>query len=254
MPRKGRELSCFNLYHVVIRGIDRQVIFEDEKDYISFLSVLLEYKKLTGFKLHAYCLMSNHVHLLIEPGDESLSNTMKRIEIKFARWYNLKYNRHGYLFQSRFASEPINDEKYYMTVFRYIHQNPMKAGLERRYGEYPWTSFREYMINEPVLVTRERSIGVFGSLENLIDYVEQPMEKKALDVSFRRNISDDEIKKLMKNITGCANSTEFKSLAIPDRNMNLRKMYENGIPIRQINRLTGVSRGVITRVVSPRGQ
>ena len=118
-----------NIYHVILRGINQQIIFEDQHDHVQFISIMKHYKKLCGFKLYAYCLMDNHVHLLIEDADMPLDEIMKKIEVKFVRWYNRKYDRTGNLFQERYKSEPVNNTRYFQTVFRYIHQNPLHAGL-----------------------------------------------------------------------------------------------------------------------------
>ena len=79
-----------NIYHVILRGINQQIIFEDKHDHVQFISIMKHYKKLCGFKLYAYCLMDNHVHLLIEDADIPLDEIMKKIEVKFVRWYNRK--------------------------------------------------------------------------------------------------------------------------------------------------------------------
>ena len=117
MPRKPRQKSALNIYHVILRGINKQIIFEDKADYLQFVNILMFYKEECNFKLFAYCLMDNHIHLLVEESDVSLDEIMKRIEVKFVRWYNKKYERIGYLFQDRYKSEPVNDEKYFLTVF-----------------------------------------------------------------------------------------------------------------------------------------
>lgn len=90
MPRKARKKSSMNIYHVILRGINQQIIFEDKHDHVQFISIMKHYKELCGFKLYAYCLMDNHVHLLIEDADIPLDEIMKKIEVKFVRWYNRK--------------------------------------------------------------------------------------------------------------------------------------------------------------------
>ena len=99
MPRKPREKSRFGIYHVILRGVNKQIIFEENEDYLQFIRILKKYKEVCEFKLYAYCLMDNHVHLLIEQTTTELETIMKRIEVKFVKWYNRKYERIGYLFQ-----------------------------------------------------------------------------------------------------------------------------------------------------------
>ena len=134
MPREARKLSGSNIYHVMLRGINRQDIFEDDSDRRHFMFVLKECKEISGFRLHAFVLMSNHIHVLIEPADEPLDTVISRIGIRYAVWYNRKYQRAGHLFQDRFRSENVETDQYYMTVFRYILRNPAKEGREARPG------------------------------------------------------------------------------------------------------------------------
>ena len=125
MPRKSRAKSENGIYHIMLRGINKQIIFEDEEDNKKFLEVLKECKDICDFKLFAYCLMGNHIHLLLKVEKEELEQIFKRIGARFVYWYNLKYKRSGHLFQDRFKSEPINDDNYFLNVLHYIHQNPV---------------------------------------------------------------------------------------------------------------------------------
>lgn len=104
MPRKARTRAESGIYHVMLRGINCQQIFEDEEDNEMFLKILRDYKPVCGYQLLAYCLMGNHVHLLIKEGTESLEQTFKRIGARFVYWYNTKYQRVVHLFQDRFRA------------------------------------------------------------------------------------------------------------------------------------------------------
>ena len=136
MPRTARLLSTTGFYHVILRGINRQRIFEDEEDYERFLFLLEHYKTICGYELFAYCLMPNHIHILIKEGKEALSTVFCRIGTSFVYWYNLKYERSGHLFQDRYKSEAVEDDAYFLTALRYIHRNPVKAGLCNDPAEY----------------------------------------------------------------------------------------------------------------------
>ena len=102
MPRKARIESKSGIYHIMLRGINRQQIFEDDEDFEKFLWVLKDVKQLSRFKLYGYCLMGNHIHLLLKPENEPLELIFRRIGSKYVYWYNLKYQRTGHLFQDRF--------------------------------------------------------------------------------------------------------------------------------------------------------
>jgi REP element-mobilizing transposase RayT len=129
MPRTARKKSSSGIYHIIMRGINRQSIFEDEEDNRKFLQTLRDFKEKSGYNIYAYCLMVNHIHLLIKEGLEPLEQVMRRLCGSYVYWYNRKYGRIGNLFQDRFKSEPIEDDTYFLTVLRYIHQNPIQAGL-----------------------------------------------------------------------------------------------------------------------------
>jgi putative transposase len=134
MARKERKKSRSGIYHIMLRGINRQTIFEDEEDKRKFLETLKKYKDVSKYQLYSYCLMDNHVHLLIREMDETIAEAIKRISSSYVYWYNLKYERVGHLFQERFKSERVESEVYFLTVLRYIHQNPLKAGLRIVFG------------------------------------------------------------------------------------------------------------------------
>ena len=108
----------------MIRGINQQNIFSVDEDYEKFIAILAKYHKKSEYEIYAYCLMGNHVHLLIKEGREALPHAMKRIGTSYVSWYNWQYNRKGHLFQDRYKSEPVEDDVYFLTVLRYIHQNP----------------------------------------------------------------------------------------------------------------------------------
>ena len=153
MPRTAREKSESGIYHIMLRGINQQNIFEDEEDNKKFIDILERYKTEIDYKIYAYCLMGNHVHLLVKEGKEELSNTMKRIGTAYVYWYNWQYGRKGHLFQDRYKSEAVENDRYFLTVLRYIHQNPIKAGLVKDIETYEWSSYKEYIGEKGIVDT-----------------------------------------------------------------------------------------------------
>ena len=141
MPRQPREKSESGIYHIMLRGINQQVIFEDYEDYSKFIETIETYKAVSEYKVFAYCLMSNHIHILLKVEKEGLDLIMKRIAGSYVYWYNWKYYRKGHLFQDRFKSEPVEDDEYFLTVLRYIHQNPIKAGITKTIDDYKFSSY-----------------------------------------------------------------------------------------------------------------
>ncbi len=115
MPRTARQKSESGIYHVIMRGINRQTLFEDEEDSTKMLHTLQRYREKSKYELYAYCLMGNHLHLLLKEGQEPLETVMRRICGSYVLWYNKKYERVGYLFQDRYKSEPVDTEAYFLT-------------------------------------------------------------------------------------------------------------------------------------------
>ena len=147
MPRTGRKISSTGIYHAMVRGINRQNIFHNKEYYSKYLNILRQVASDGGHHILGYCLMRNHVHLLIDTGESGISEIMKRLGIRYAQWYNRKKERCGHVFQDRFKSETVETERYLLTVIRYIHQNPVKAGIVANAEDYPWSSFKERSVS-----------------------------------------------------------------------------------------------------------
>ena len=233
MPRKPREKSRFGIYHVILRGVNKQIIFEENEDYLQFIRILKKYKEVCEFKLYAYCLM-------------------KRLEVKFVKWYNRKYKRIGYLFQDRYKSEPINDEGYFRTVFRYIHQNPLHAGLETAIGTYRWSSYYDYAISQSSFVDIDKAINLFQSNEKCIEYLQYISDEKCMEYNSLSRLSDTEALEIIHKKTSCKSASDFQHLDRTLRNQYLQKLHYIGIPIRQLSRLTGISRTAINNAIRER--
>lgn len=144
VPRYRRGKSETGMYHIMVRGIDRMSIFQDEEDYNRYLETLLRFKKSNNYELYSYCLMSNHVHLLIKEVDEPIERLMKRIGVSYVNYFK-KYKRVGHLFQDRYKSENIDTEQYLLECSRYIHNNPVKANLVKLPEDYLWSSYPCYL-------------------------------------------------------------------------------------------------------------
>ena len=141
MSRPPRVLSETGLYHIIFRGLNRQNLFEEDDDYIKLLEIIKDIKNVFEIQIYAYCLMTNHVHLFLrekESGD--IKTIMHKLLTRYVMWYNRKYQRSGSMIGNRYKSEPIEDETYYLTLMRYIHQNPVKADMVNKPEEYIWSS------------------------------------------------------------------------------------------------------------------
>jgi len=127
MPRYARKKSDIGIFHIMLRGINKQTIFEDDEDRRRFMETIERFKAVSKYEIYGYCLMSNHVHLLLKETEEAISTAIKRICSSYVYWYNWKYERCGHLFQERYKSEIVENDAHVLTVLRYIHQNPVKA-------------------------------------------------------------------------------------------------------------------------------
>lgn len=253
LPRHARQKSSTNIYHVVVKGADRQLLFEEKKDYLKYLRILEYYKYECEFKIYAYCLMSNHIHLLIHHSENtSLSTIFRKINTTYACWFNAKYNRTGYLQNDRFYSEPVETEKYLLSVVKYIHFNPTKAGLENSPGEkYPWSSFYDYRSSKSKLTDIDFILEILGNRDIFITQHRIVTDEKCLDINtIKRRLPDDVARDIIQELCDCNTSTDFQNLPINQRNNYLIILYKKGISVRQLNRLTGIPRGIIDRVLS----
>jgi REP element-mobilizing transposase RayT len=252
MARQERKSSSTGVHHVMIRGVNRQNIFEDEADHKQFRKILFSYKRVSGFKLFAYCLMGNHAHLLLKIGEEPLGSVMKRIEVSYVSWYNRKYERSGHLFQDRFKSEPIEQENHLLSAVRYIHQNPMKAGLCDKAEKYAWSSYLAYIGGNTHRdeTDIEEILWMFSTdtTKQIVLFSKFTHEQGAgnfLEVDAGIRLTERECREVLKAICGVENVSQFQSMQTDRRDKSIRLAKERGLSIRQISRLTGISYGIV---------
>ena len=163
MGRVQRRYSASGCYHIMLRGNERKKIFLDDGDHQRFLDILLKKKTETQLLIYAYCLMDNHIHLVLRDDQNELSTIMKGIATSYAMFFNVKYNRVGHVFQDRFKSEPIENERYLMSAIRYVHNNPVKAKIVAKPDQYEWSSYRSYVSPEEITIAEVRYIlGMIG--------------------------------------------------------------------------------------------
>ena len=245
MPRRARDKSESGIYHVIVRGINRQDIFLAEEDKGVYLDKLQKYKKECGFEIYAYCLMNNHVHLLLKENETDLAIIMKKIGTSYAYWYNWKYGRSGHLFQDRYKSEPVENDRYLLTVIRYIHQNPVKVGLKIDV----WTSYQDYLklggLTDSRYILEIFNTDVKKAQAEFKRFVKEPNEDRCLEMSEETRRTDEEAKRIIKEIIKTSNYEELKTWEKRKRDEKLKALKEAGLTVRQIERLTGVNRGAV---------
>ena len=244
MARAARQLSESGYMHLIVRGIGKQVLFEDRADRVYYLSLLRRYSSETEISVCAYCLMENHVHLLVHDKKEQTPSMMKKLGVSYALHFNRKYERVGHLFQDRFKSEAVEDDQYFLTVLRYILRNPVKAGICTSPADYPYCNI------DDLLSGKVLSLPCDLSIKELTDFIMQDTDDTCMEISDkpRRGVTDAAAKDLIQS--------EFGSLSpvISPENrestaLSIQRLSKKGVSIRQLSRLTGISKSVIERML-----
>ncbi len=252
MSRQARVKSVTGIYHVILRGINKQNVFDDHEDKKRFIDTLLYYKRISGYEVYSYCLMDNHIHLLIREKNEFIAQIIKRISSSYVYWYNQRYDRCGHLFQERFKSEVVESNEYLLTVLRYIHQNPVKAGITKNLEDYLWSSYDEY-IGNPRIVDTDFPLSLFSedkarAIDLFKGYVNEKSAEDCLEYKWRAAIADADIIGCLREL-GFANGSDVQKLNKNQRDDVIKKMKEvPGITIRQLARITGITKSSIGRI------
>jgi REP element-mobilizing transposase RayT len=148
MARKPRIHLQGGLYHVILRGNGGQDVFLTEDDRYRFFLLLQEGTCRFGYIIHAFCLMTNHIHLAVQVGAMPLSRGMQNLSFRYTRWINWRKKRTGHLFQGRYKAVLVDGDSYLLELVRYIHLNPVRAGMVKSPEEYPWSSHKAYLGHE----------------------------------------------------------------------------------------------------------
>jgi len=220
----------------MLRGNERRNIFLDQEDKLRFIETIGNKKLEQRFYLHAFCLMDNHIHLMISEGTEDIAKVIKRITVSYVLYFNKKYKRVGHLFQDRYRSEAIESDEYILSLARYIHQNPVKANIVKMPGEYKWSSYNGYLKKENYsskILDKEIILGLVSRAgkkeeEQFIRYMNEKNNDSFLElVKDEETMDEDEAKKL------------FEKLLL-DKGIKLDNTVPNDI-IREFKKLSNLS-------------
>ena len=238
-------MSNSGYMHIITRGIGRQLLFEEDQDYLHYLTALEKYSLETGVPICAYCLMENHVHLLVHGKSEQIVLLMKKLGVNYSGWFNWKYERVGHLFQDRYKSEPVEDEAYLFTVFRYILQNPEKAGICPA-AEYRWSSYNLFD-HPPAFMELDPFRGKMADMEQYRNFIHTENDDACLEFP-ETSRNDQWAQSIIQKELGLRSGMEIQNYDKASRNAALSTLRINGLTIRQIERLTGINRNIIQRV------
>lgn len=189
MPRRARLVIPGHPLHIAHRGVNRGACFANDTDRRFYLGLLQELLPDSGCALHAYVLMTNHVHLLLTPDDEGgPSSLMKAVAQRHAQRCNKQWRRTGPLWEGRFKSSVVDSAEYALRCYRYIEENPLRAGMVRHPAEYAWSSFRANALGFPCafLSEHEAWLALGGdSVDRRIAYramFDDPQPERELEV------------------------------------------------------------------------
>ena len=245
MARASRLLSSTGVYHVMTRGAGRQIIFNDDLDRRMYLDFLRQAIKKYDISLLAWCLMDNHTHLLIEDGGDGLVRAIHYLDSRYAQHFNIRNGHIGPVFQGRFLRKPVESQAYMLQAIRYIHDNPCSLGIGR--DEYRWSSYSEYARGDGLVDSRFLFEAIGGR-----EHFEEFSAAGKADVYCPRmgsRMDQAELAEAARIATEGKDPSAVAALPVPERDRILRRMKEVGLSYRQIERLTGLGRYLIKRVV-----
>lgn len=251
MQRVWRTVTGF--YHVCARGTGKQLIFEDDEDRWEFLELMRDCCREAGVTVIAWCLMGNHVHLVLADYEDAMSAAMHRLLLTYARRFNKRTGRTGHLFQNRFDRRSLDTDRHLMVAIRYVHANPQEAGMSL-IERYPWSSFGEYLRAYDGDVTKSFSdpscvLELFGSAEGFIAYSleapdgSDPVIHDMDETEWERHAFAD---KMARRLGVPLN--ELKTVAPSRRDGIIFTLHDSGYTVREIERYTGISKSTVSRI------
>lgn len=256
MPRTSRKISQSAVYHIMLRGNNKEPVFQDEKDKEKICRLIMNLKDEKDFGLFSYCILNNHIHLVIREIDEPIACIIKRIATSYAIYYNKKYSRIGHVFQDRYKSECVDNERYLLSVIRYVHQNPVKAGAGTIAG-YRWSSYQEYFSNSKKYIDKFIILKMFN--EDINTAREQFREFNNLYVN-EQHIDENEdkfaelgsVKEFIDDYMAYI-GLSYRDLRKPENRKNLRSLIKEvfttySVSVRYISDILGVGREIIRKL------
>jgi REP element-mobilizing transposase RayT len=256
MVRTARQESDTGYYHVMARGNNKEMIFRDISEKQYFLEELQAKINEGDISLLSYCVMDNHMHLLIFSDLESMTDALKRINIKFAMRYNTKYNRVGHVFQDRYKSEVINTGKYLLSALRYIHNNPVKAKIVSRAKDYKWSSYKAYINGDNDLINpkeQEMIIDMVGGSIKLFEqfHLEEDMHEF---IEIREDLEREREERARRIIDSYCRKYNVDNIDKFHDNRNLLEeiiielIQLSKLSHRRIAEITGINRGIVHNI------
>jgi len=233
----------------MLRGIDKRDIFIENEDRMKFIDNISKAQEVGKFETYGYCLMDNHIHMLLKEAEE-VGTSIKRITVGYVGWHNRKYERTGHLFQNRYLSEKVETESYLLTVLRYIHQNPVKAGIVRDISDYEWSSYNNYYQlykGQSNLINGDLIRAYFETFEAFSDFMSADNADQCLELKMNERHNDKALREL---IDKKYDVSQLAFLPAKERNALIKEIYyHTNASIRQLSRVLGLGRAIVEKAV-----
>lgn len=247
MPRKARDLSEIDVYHVGLKGNNDQIVFYDDEDRAKFVESLFFASAEFKVGLAAWVLMSNHVHFLLHGESSDFAKMIESFSARYVQWVNKKHERHGKLFSGRYYSKAVNTSAEYVQTVAYIFNNPVAASMIEEPQDYEWSNFKDLIDgnDKPAI----KLVSLFSTLEEIVRVTQQGSKKKlsrraeeSIEVFPIPRVTDDEILSILKT-----RFSEEEICKIPEMQENIQRalveeLFDAGSNVNQISRVTGLSR------------
>ncbi|MFA5216693.1 transposase [Sulfuricurvum sp.] len=245
MPRPPRYNET-GIYHVINRGVERRNVFIDDADYQKFMSLMADLTDKYGIKIHSFCLMSNHYHILLETLTDNLSEALKHLNVNYSKYFNSVNQRSGHLWQGRFKSFPVFDETQFWTVAKYIERNPIAAGIAAHIENYPYQSYHLMVAdNHPFHFLLEESKIVSMGLSDYREFMDTPLQNEWLKSVYKVHRTN---KNVSKQVLEHSLASFFEVEG--ERNDKIRQSYRYGYTHSDIAKYLDISRMTVNKIVN----
>ncbi|WP_263832134.1 transposase [Sulfurospirillum oryzae] len=250
MPRRLR-IESLGYHHVYNRGVAKSNVFIDEKDKVKFIELMASTAKEHKFNIHAFCLMDNHYHILVQNSRENLSSGMRQLNAQYASYFNKRHDRVGHLWQDRFKSWYVLDNKYLFTLFKYIESNPLKAKMTKVIGEYMYCATYS-MLKDAVPPFLQNSFVLRDyNTKELFELLSIPLsdsERLNIDAFHKTKYKQEEGQTLPLHKKELANYfLHVKNK--PQRNEAIKKAYEDGYSKSDVARNLSLSVAGVSKIL-----
>ena len=257
MSRIPRIFCNSKIYHIILKGIDNQDVFYDDQDRYVFLEDILKSQKKYTYNVLAYCLMNNHIHMVIQVEDSLLSKAIQSLTIRYVYYFNKKYDREGPFVRNRFKSKIIANKDYFLKVCRYVHRNPEKANIAKT-NKYKWSSYNDYLSGKGITKT---DILLYYFNNNIKDFIKFTLKNESLeeisnvaDFEIISKLTDEQLIRIIKdrfNLSSFEDVPKFLKAYSKEEKEKIIRSIDNiaGTNPRQISRVIRINRNLIYKIL-----